>query len=1231
MNIQRIWARGFPLFLSILFLTMLSACNLGATDEQQINVTDLPQQTQNAVQASPSPNQPTRTPSGVVVLPTPQVVATAQLPPTLSFRPPQPILPTLTALPVNVFILSPIPGNIVAGSVQVIGAAMHPEFLQYQLEYGPDPNPSNLWYPITGGVQSPVFNGLLGIWNTNTSNTPDGIYQLRLRVFLRNGVDWGNVVVSNIRIQNRIPTPVPTSTTAPRPIAAFTQDKVSGTAPLTVSFINLSSPTNLITGFTWSFGDGTTSTEISPIKTFNNPGLYTVTLTATGPGGSSNVSRQITVQSANPPVAGFTTDKTSGSAPLTVKFTDASTGGQITNYLWNFSDGSTSVERNPTHQFNNVGTYNVILTVSGPGGVSSATRQITVGNPIQASITATADTNNPLKINLSAVVSGGSGTYTAYDWDFGNGQTLMGQSTPNTSVTYASPTTYTVTLTVTDSTGAKKTVTQPVTILPPPEPLNGDFTISQTSQTDLNVGFSATATGGTGNYTYSWNFGDSTNAGSGESVSHTYGTSGTYTVILTISDGTNTKTVSKQVTIQAVQPTLAGDFTITQTSPTDLNVSVLASASGGTGNYTYSWAFGDGNTDNGQATNHAYATAGTYTITLTINDGVNSVNVVKDVTINSLPPLAGDFTITQTSSTDLNVTVSATASGGTGNYTYSWNFGDGNSNSGQSANNTYAVAGTYTITLTINDGVNSVNVVKDVTINSLPPLAGDFTITQTSPTDLNVAVSATASGGTGNYTYSWAFGDGNTDNGQATNHAYATAGTYTITLTINDGVNSVNVVKDVTINSLPPLAGDFTITQTSSTDLNVTVSATASGGTGNYTYSWNFGDGNSNSGQSANNTYAVAGTYPITLTIGDGVNTVDVVKNVTIDSIQLPPLAGDFTITQASPTDLNVSVTATASGGTGSYTYSWDFGDGSVFNGDIPANRVYTYATAGTYLITLTINDGSTTFPVTKNVTIDAVQPPPPPYASTVPILDNVGELTGDLTPIYGNGQNSGLSSSAFALVGDQTAADPNFLRAVFNLDPSMSNLAQIQATIDRFNNTGSFTRSSVGVGTLTAQDLLNVATNPSCNGSETLLQCEMRLANGSIVLVSIGYQDALNGLDTASFEAQINQLVQQSLASNVIPVLMTIQPSTNPTVNEKIDAFNEIILNVSDSARVPVINTWRALNELPNQGLTGGDMPSVDGNGAGYLSNSPTSGANARNYYTLVTLNDIVNTLFAP
>lgn len=1074
MNIQRIWARGFPLFLSILFLMMLSACNLGATDEQQINVTDLPQQTQNAIQASPSPNQPTRTPSGVVVLPTPQPFPTGQLPPTLNFRPPPPILPTLTALPVNVFILSPIPGNVVAGNVQVIGAAMHPEFLQYQLEYGPDPNPSNLWYPITGGVQSPVFNGLLGIWNTNTASTPDGLYQLRLRVFLRNGVDWGNVVVNNIRVQNRIPLPVPTNTQVPAPIAAFTQDKVTGTAPLTVNFINLSNPASLITGFTWNFGDGTTSTEISPVKTFNNPGLYTVTLIATGPGGSSNVSRQITVQSANPPVAGFTADKTSGPAPLTVQFTNASTGGQITNYLWNFSDGTTSTQQNPSHEFTNVGTYNVILTVSGPGGVSSATRQITVGNPIQASIQATIDSGNPLRVNLLATVSGGSGTYTAYDWDFGNGQTLFGQSTPNTSVTYASANTYTITLTVTDSTGAKKTVTQPVTLVAPPPPLSADFTITQTTPSDLTVGFTGTGTGGSGSYTYSWNF-------------------------------------------------------------------------------------GDGNTANGQTVNHTYATAGVYTVTLTINDGTTNTTTSKQVTIEaSAPPPTATEMPTSTP--------------------------------------------------------------------SIPPITGDFIINQSSPTDLTIGLSASASGGLGGYTYTWDFGDGTGSVDQNPTHTYSSANTYTITLTISDGINNFSVSKQVTINALPQLIADFTITQSSPTSLTIGLDATASGGTGTYTFTWNFGDGNSGSGQNISHTYAVAATYTITLTVSDGVNIVSNGKQVVIDS--LTPITGDFTITQFNPTDFTINLNATASGGLGGYTYTWDFGDGT---GSVDQNPTHTYTTVGIYTITLTVSDGINSFSVSKAVNIQAPPPPPPPpYASSIPVIDNIGELSPDLSPVYNNGVNNGLSSSAFAIAGDQTAADSNFLRTIFNLDPGMSDAASIQATIDRFNTTGSFTRSSVAVGTLTAQDLLNTATNPACNGVETLLQCEMRLANGSIVIVSIGYQDAINGLDNGTFQIQINQIVQQALNSNVIPVLMTIQPSTNPTVNDKINDFNEIIITTAETARVPVINIWRAMDELPNRGLTG-ETPSVDPNGAGYLSNSPTAGANARNYYTLLTLTEIVNTLFTP
>ncbi|RMG71364.1 MAG: PKD domain-containing protein, partial [Chloroflexi bacterium] len=495
-------------FLAIMIMMLASACNLGASNNEEpeeLVITDVPtsqsatsQPTRTVVANAPT-SLPVPTTAPFQPLPATSVflpVATAQLPP-------QP--PTATPLPVSIFILSPIPGNVVSGNVQVIGSATHPQFLQYQLEYGPDPNSANLWYPITGAVQSPIFNGLLGIWNTTV--IPDGVYQLRLRVFLRDGTDWGTVVVNGVRVQNRAPTPVPTNTPViPRPIAAFALSPASGNAPLNVQFTNQSS--GQIDTYTWNFGDGTTSNEQSPAHTFTNPGTYNVSLEVTGPGGTSSVSRRIVVNSANPPIAAFTQDKVSGPAPLTVQFANQSTGGQITSYNWNFGDGSTSSEESPSHQFTNVGTYNVILTVSGPGGSDTVTRQITVGNPILASISAVPRSNDSLTLDVSAIVSGGSGTYSSYSWDFGDGQQLLGQSSPATSVTYAAAGTYTITLTVRDTEGNEKTVTQPVTVLPPAPPLAADFSISQATPDDPTVTLVGSATNGSGNYTYAWDFGD---------------------------------------------------------------------------------------------------------------------------------------------------------------------------------------------------------------------------------------------------------------------------------------------------------------------------------------------------------------------------------------------------------------------------------------------------------------------------------------------------------------------------------------------------------------------------------------------------------------------------------------------------------------------------------------------------------------------------------------------------
>ncbi|NWG17434.1 MAG: PKD domain-containing protein, partial [Chloroflexi bacterium] len=565
-------------------MAAVSACNLTSAPEEQLALTEIPTTTPQPTRTvPPTGGVPTTLPLTAFVIPT---VPSGQIPPTTISLPPTWVAsaPTSTPVPISIVILSPIPGNIVAGNVQVLGAAIHPLFLQYQLEYGPDPNPGNLWYPATGIVQTPVLNGLLGIWNTTV--VQDSIYQLRLRVTLRDGSSL-STVVNSIRIQNRVPTPIPSNTPAiPRPIAAFTQDRTSGQAPLVVRFVNQSSGN--ITGYSWNFGDGGTSPEANPVYTFRSPGVFNVTLTVTGPGGSSNVSRQISVQSQTPPVAGFTQDKTSGPSPLTVKFTNTSTGN-ITTYAWNFGDGQTSAEQSPTHQFTAVGTYNVILTVSGPGGSSSVTRKITVEDPVvpapkAAFITDKTGGDAPLTVQF---INQSTGQIQSYAWDLGDGET---STDPNPLHTFAQPGNYTVTLTVIGP-GGQNTAQAVITVTQKPDAPVAAFTADPTSgDAPLTVQFTNQSSGQ--NLTHTWDFGDG-NTSNEISPSHIFANPGTYTVKLTVTGPGGSD--EAEVTISATQPIPApvAAFTADPTSgDAPLTVQFTNQSSGDI--TAYAWDFGDG-------------------------------------------------------------------------------------------------------------------------------------------------------------------------------------------------------------------------------------------------------------------------------------------------------------------------------------------------------------------------------------------------------------------------------------------------------------------------------------------------------------------------------------------------------------------------------------------------------------------------------------------------------------
>ena len=140
--------------------------------------------------------------------------------------------------------------------------------------------------------------------------------------------------------------------------ADFTATPTSGDAPLSVRFDDRS--TNA-TRWWWNFGDGTSSHEQDPAHVYGAPGNYTVTLMAANDQRYDAETRTGCICVTSPVQASFTTNRTSGPAPLAVAFTDTSYGCP-TFWRWDFGDGTTSSDRHPVHVYGSPGTYSVTLT-----------------------------------------------------------------------------------------------------------------------------------------------------------------------------------------------------------------------------------------------------------------------------------------------------------------------------------------------------------------------------------------------------------------------------------------------------------------------------------------------------------------------------------------------------------------------------------------------------------------------------------------------------------------------------------------------------------------------------------------------------------------------------------------------------------------------------------------------------------------------------------------------------
>ena len=252
------------------------------------------------------------------------------------------------------------------------------------------------------------------------------------------------------------------------PAASFTES----CSDLTCSFNSAGSsdPDGAIVGYSWTFGDGTASTEANPSHTYSAGGTYTVTLQVRDDDNATDEqARQVTVTAPPPPNQAPTAAFSESCPDLTCSFDSSGSGdsdGTIT-YSWNFGDNGTSNDANPVHTYAGAGTYTVTLTVTDDDGATSqASHPVTAQSPAPPNQAPTAVIGSISCTGMTCTFTDastdpdGNETINQWNWVFGDGASSTERNPVHA---YSAPDEYDVELRVTDDGGLSGTDSERVT------------------------------------------------------------------------------------------------------------------------------------------------------------------------------------------------------------------------------------------------------------------------------------------------------------------------------------------------------------------------------------------------------------------------------------------------------------------------------------------------------------------------------------------------------------------------------------------------------------------------------------------------------------------------------------------------------------------------------------------------------------------------------------------------
>jgi len=438
-----------------------------------------------------------------------------------------------------------------------------------------------------------------------------------------------------------------------------------------------------ISSYAWSFGDGSNSTSANPTHSFAASGNYTVSLTVTDNDGathSASTTATISSPANQSPNAMIANGPFSANAGQSISMSSNGSNdpdGNIVSYAWNFGDGTSSNATNPNHTYASAGNFNITLTVIDNEGASSSTNTSAFISEVENMAPQAVIANGPFSalegtnISMSSYGSIDSdGSISSYVWNFGDGST---SSSANPAHSYSSAGSYTVTLTVTDNGGASSSANSTATVS---NDNGGGTDLNETNLSgakNSTKNFSMDVPAGASNLVFAMSdgsgdadlyvrFGSAPTTSSYDCRPYVGGNAETCNI-------SNAQTGTYYVMVRAYSAysgvnligTYDGGSTGGNTSPqaiiangpfSSVTGSNIAMSSAGStdpdGSITsYQWSFGDGATSSSANPTHSFASAGTYTVQLTVTDNEGA---------------------TDTASTSANVTAAGTGFNATSHY-----------------------------------------------------------------------------------------------------------------------------------------------------------------------------------------------------------------------------------------------------------------------------------------------------------------------------------------------------------------------------------------------------------------------------------------------------------------------------------------------------------------------------------------------------------------------------------